>query len=390
MSEPADRPLLLSPLCIADTELPNRIVISPMCTYSCAGDGLATDWHLVHLGKFALGGAGAVFTEAAAVEPRGRITHGDIGIWSAEHAKAFRRVTDFIKANGSLPAIQIAHAGRKASMQRPWHGNAAMTEADIARGETPWDVVAPSPLPSREGWLVPHELDTGEIAGIVRAFADAAGHALDAGFEVLEIHSAHGYLGHSFLSPVSNKRTDSYGGDLEGRMRFSLEVAEAVRAVWPADKPLFVRISSVDVDGAAEGGEEVWRLEDSVVLARELKARGVDVIDCSSSGISGTATAAQGALPLGFRLPYAARVKQEADIATMTVGLILDGPQAEAMLQSGGCDLVAIGREALFDPFWAHHAAHALGADPDFAAWPEQYGWWLTRREPLLKDIGAG
>lgn len=378
-------PILLSSLRIAGTELKNRIVISPMCTYSCAQDGLATDWHLVHLGKFALGGAGAVFTEAAAVEPRGRITHGDLGIWSAEHAAALRPVTRFLKAHGALPAIQLAHAGRKASMQRPWHGNAAMTDADIARGEVPWDIVAPSPLPARDGWLVPHELAPDEIAGIQRAFAHAAGRALEAGFEILEIHSAHGYLGHSFLSPISNRRNDAYGGDLEGRMRFTLETAEAVRAVWPKEKPLFVRISSVDADGGGDG----WQLGDSVVLARELKARGVDVIDCSSSGISGVATAAQGAMPLGFRLPYAERIKREADIMTMVVGLILDGPQAEAMLETGHCDLVAIGREALFDPFWAHHAAHALGADPDFADWSEQYGWWLTRREPLLKKVGA-
>jgi 2,4-dienoyl-CoA reductase-like NADH-dependent reductase (Old Yellow Enzyme family) len=236
---------------------------------------------------------------------------------------------------------------------------------------------------------VPHQLEPCDIAAIQRAFAAAAAHALDAGFEVLEIHSAHGYLGHSFLSPVSNRRNDGYGGDLAGRMRFTLETAEAVRAVWPKDKPLFVRISSVDIDDGAQGDTEVWRLEDSVVLARELKARGVDVIDCSSSGIAGVATAAQGVMPLGFRLPYAGRLKREAGIATMVVGLILDGPQAEAMLGTGDADLVAIGREALFDPFWALHAAHALGVDADFAGWPQQYGWWLTRREPLLRQVGA-
>jgi 2,4-dienoyl-CoA reductase-like NADH-dependent reductase (Old Yellow Enzyme family) len=387
MSDTGPAPLLFTPLPLAGTELKNRVVISPMCTYCCGHDGMPTDWHLVHLGKFAMGGAGTIFTEAAAVEPRGRITHGDAGIWSAEHAAAWRPITEFIKANGSLPAIQIAHAGRKASMQRPWHGNGPMNENDTARGETPWDVVAPSPVPSREGWLMPHALEIDEIGGIVRAFAEATKHALDAGFEVLEVHSAHGYLSHSFLSPISNRRNDAYGGDLAGRMRFTLETVEAVRAAWPQDKPLFVRISSVDIDGDTDG--EVWRLDDSVVLARELKARGVDVIDCSSSGISGLGTAAQGVMPLGFRLPYAARIKHEAEIATMTVGLILDGPQAEAMLQTGDADLVAIGREALFDPFWAVHAAHSLGADPDFAQWPEQYGWWLTRREPLLKQVGA-
>jgi 2,4-dienoyl-CoA reductase-like NADH-dependent reductase (Old Yellow Enzyme family) len=383
-------PILFSPLRVSGAELKNRIVLSPMCTYSCAEDGLATDWHLVHLGKFALGGAAVVFTEAAAVEPRGRITHGDLGIWSAAHAAALRPVTAFLKAHGALPAIQLAHAGRKASMQRPWHGNAAMTDADAARGELPWDIVAPSPLPARDGWLVPHELDTAGIAAIQRAFAAAAGRADEAGFEVLEIHSAHGYLGHSFLSPVSNRRTDAYGGDRAGRMRFTLETAEAVRAAWPQEKPLFVRISSVDVDGdAVNGTADVWTLDDSVVLAAELKARGVDVVDCSSSGISGVATAAQGAMPLGFRLPYAGRIKDEAGIMTMVVGLILDGPQAEAMLQTGRADLVAIGREALFDPFWALHAARALGVDTDFAAWPEPYGWWLSRREPLLEKVGA-
>lgn len=375
---------LFSPFDVSDARFRNRIVVSPMCTYS-AEDGLANDWHLVHLGKFALGGAAAVFTEAAAVEPRGRITHGDLGIWSKDHAGALKPVTAFVRKNGSLPAIQIAHAGRKASTQRPWHGAGPMDETDRARGEEPWGVVAPSPEPVKDGWLMPTELSHTEIHDIQDRFAAAAGYADSAGFEVLEIHSAHGYLSHSFLSPVSNHRNDEYGGDLAGRMRFALETAERVRDVWPKGKPLFVRISSVDVDGGGDG----WQLDDSVVLARELRARGVDVIDCSSGGISGLATAAMGTRPHGYRAEYSGRIGREAGIATMVVGLVITGEEGERILESGDADLIAVGREFLFDPFWAHHAAYELGADPGFEEWPEQYGWWLVRREALLREDGT-
>ncbi len=374
---------LFSPLELRGVRFKNRIVISPMCTYS-ADEGIANDWHLAHLGQFALGGAAAVFTEAAAVEPRGRITHGDLGIWSSHHAAALKPVTAFIRKQGALPSIQIAHAGRKASMQRPWHGNGPMDESDAARGEMPWDIVGPSAEPVREGWLMPAELTVEEIGAIQDRYTAAAGYAIEAGFEVLEMHSAHGYLAHSFLSPISNQRNDAYGGDRAGRMRFTLETAEKVRAVWPDDKPLFVRISSVDADGAMEG----WQLDDSVALAGELKARGVDVVDCSSSGISGLATAALGKQPMGFRTEYSARIGAEADVRTMVVGLILHAEHAERIVARGDADLVAIGREALYDPYWANHAAVALGVDPGFEDWPEQYGWWLTRREPLLREIG--
>ncbi|MDA0785864.1 MAG: NADH:flavin oxidoreductase/NADH oxidase [Proteobacteria bacterium] len=373
---------LFSPLDIRGARFRNRTVISPMCTYS-AQDGLASDWHLVHLGQYALGGAAAVFTEAAAVEARGRITHGDLGIWSSAHAAALKPITAFLRQHGALPAIQIAHAGRKASMQRPWHGNGPLDDTDRARGEDNWDIVAASAEPVKEGWLMPAELSLNEIAEIQANFAAAAGYAVEAGFEVLEIHSAHGYLAHSFLSPISNHRKDAYGGDLAGRMRFTLETAEKVRAVWPEEKPLFVRISAVDVDGGGEG----WQLDDSVALAGELKARGVDVVDCSSGGISGLATAALGPREQGFRAPYASRIREEAGVSTMVVGLVLDADVAESLVASGAADLVAVGREALYDPQWPHHMAHTLGADPDFAAWPEQYGWWLVRREPLLAAI---
>ena len=377
----AEQPLLFSPMSVAGVTLKNRIVVSPMCQYSARG-GLANDWHSVHLGQFALGGAALVFCEASAVEERGRITHGDLGIWSADHAAALKPIVAFLKAHGAVPGMQIAHAGRKASMQRPWHGNGPLDDSDIARGETIWDIVAPSAEPVNEDSLMPHELTVEEIQAIQQAFADAAGRTVAAGFEVLEIHSAHGYLSHSFLSPLSNHRNDAYGGDRAGRMRFTLETVEKVRAVWPDDKPLFVRISSID---GVEGG---WDLDDSVVLVSELKARGVDVMDCSSGGVAGMATATRDPLPLGFRLPFSARIRADNGIATMTHGLIIHAGQAEEILQSGQADLIGIAREALFDPYWPRHAAHALRVDPDFADWPEQYGWWLTRRESNLRKLG--
>lgn len=371
---------LFTPIALRGVTARNRVVISPMCTYS-AVDGMAGDWHLVHLGKFALGGAGIVFVEATAVEARGRITHGDVGIWSDAHAAALGRVAAFLKTHGALPAIQLAHAGRKASMQRPWHGNAALTAEDAARGDIPWDIIAPTAAPMAEGWLVPKAMERADIDAVIAAFAAGAKRALAAGFEIAEIHGAHGYLIHSFLSPLSNRRTDGYGGDLAGRMRFALEVSEAVRAVWPQDKPLFFRVSSVD---GLEGG---WRIEDTVELAKALKARGVDVIDCSSGGITGSATAAAIPRTLGFQVPYAARVRREVGIATQAVGLILDGPQAEAILQAGDADLIAIGREALVDPFWALRAAQALGVSTGYSQWPTPYGWWLERRARTLAQL---
>lgn len=364
---------LFSPLTIKSVTLKNRIAISPMCQYS-AGDGMANDWHLVHLGKFAQGGAGLVFTEAVAVNRIGRITHGDLGIWSEEHAAALARIVAFVRAHGSAAGIQLGHAGRKASMQRPWEGNAALTETEFEKGEMAWRTVAPSALPMTDGWLVPHEMSHDDIAQTVEDFAVAARRADEAGFDVAEIHAAHGYLLASFLSPHSNKRTDAYGGDRSGRARALFEVTDAVRAAWPADKPLFVRISSVD--GTPDG----WNLDDSVWLAGELKKRGVDVVDCSSGGIAGPATAARTPPPDGFQVPFAERIKQKTGIRTQAVGLITRPDQAEEILASGRADIVAIGREALSDPNWPVHAADALGADTAFDTWPEQYGWWLNKR----------
>ena len=375
----ATTPLLFTPLDLRGVTLKNRIVISPMCTYS-ADDGFVSDWHLVHLGKMAQGGAGMIFTEAAAVQAHGRITHGDVGIWSDEHAQGLARIASFIKSQGAVAAIQLAHAGRKASMQRPWHGNGPLDETDRARGEDVWNVVAPSAIALDEGWLKPHELAVSEIHDMQESWRLAAKRAQQAGFDVVEIHSAHGYLGHEFLSPLTNKRTDAYGGDRAGRMRFTLELAEAIRSVWPDDKPLFTRISSVD---GIDGG---WAIEDSVALARELQTIGVDVIDCSSGGLMGSATAARVKRGPGFQVPFAERIRQDAKIKTMAVGLILDGQQAEQVLRSEQADLIAIGREALHDPNWPLHAQAKLGCQGHFEAWPQQYGWWLDKRQQSLQQ----
>ena len=373
---------LFQPLTLRGITAPNRIIISPMCQYS-AIDGVVTDWHLVHLGKFAQGGAGIVMVEASAVTPEGRITHGDVGLWNDAQQAPLARIAAFIRDNGSVPAIQLAHAGRKASMQRPWYGNAALDDADRARGDLPWRIVAPSAIPMDDGWLMPHELSVADMKELREKWRLATLRAADADFDVLEVHCAHGYLLHEFLSPLSNKRADAYGGDRAGRMRFPLEIIETVRAAWPQDRPLSVRVSSVD---GVEGGVEIT---DSVAFAREAKARGADLIDCSSGGLLGSATAARIPRGYGFQVPFAETIRREAEIATMAVGLILHPQQADDVVAQGQADLVGIGREALFDPNWPLHARLALGEQDGevFGAWPKQYGWWLERREPGLRKL---
>jgi 2,4-dienoyl-CoA reductase-like NADH-dependent reductase (Old Yellow Enzyme family) len=376
--------MLFDEIRIRDVRLRNRIVVSPMCQYS-AQDGHVADWHLVHLGKFAQGGAAAVFVEATAVEKRGRITHGDTGIWDDAHIAGLQRIAAFVKSQGAVPAIQLAHAGRKASMARPWHGNGPLTQEDLQRGDKPWGIVAPTDAAIGEEWLRPRAFEKGDFQVLLNAYRNAVRRAHAAGFEILELHAAHGYLLHTFLSPISNTRKDEYGGSLENRMRFPLEVAKEVRNAWPAGKPLFMRVSSID---DVEGG---WGVDDTVLFSRQLKAIGVDVVDCSSGGILGSATAATKTILQrvpGFQIPFAERVKREAGLMTMAVGLILTPQQAEEALQAGRADLIAIGREALYDPNWPLHAALALGVDPEFAQWPQQYGWWLTRRESLLRKVG--
>ena len=296
------QPRLFTPMSLRGITTKNRIVISPMCQYS-ADDGVANDWHLVHLGKFAQGGAGIVMTEATAVTAEGRITHGDLGLWHDGQIGPLKRIAAFLRANGSVPAIQLAHAGRKASMQRPWYGNAALTAEDIARGDKPWTIVAPSAIPMDDGWLMPHELTVQDLGKLREDWRQAALRAVEADFDVLEIHCAHGYLLHEFLSPLSNHRGDAYGGDRTGRMKHPLEIIETIRAVWPADRPLFVRISSVDgIDGGID-------IADSVAFVNEAKARGADVIDCSSGGLMGSATAARIPRGYSFQVPFAEQIR---------------------------------------------------------------------------------
>jgi 2,4-dienoyl-CoA reductase-like NADH-dependent reductase (Old Yellow Enzyme family) len=369
-------PLLFSPIELKSLRLENRIVLSPMCQYM-AIDGLVQDWHLAHHSRFALSGLGLAIVEATAVQRNGRITHGCTGIWDDSQIAGMKRIVDLYHAHGVAVGIQIGHAGRRASAQRPWEG--AQPLADNAKHEPAWPTVGPSAVPEKPGNPVPRELSIGEIDALRRDFANAARRVLAAGFDVLEIHGAHGYLIHSFVSPISNQRSDAYGGTPEKRMRLPLEVAEAIRQVWPEDRPLFYRVSSVD---GVVGGLSI---NETARLAAELKARGVDLIDCSAGGMSGPATLATAKIRPGFQVQYAEAIKRDAKIPTMAVGAILDGPQAEAILQRGQADLVAIGREMLADPNWTYHAALALGLADPYAVLPKQYGFYLERRAKVLE-----
>ncbi len=352
---------LFSPLRLRGVELRNRIVVSPMCQYS-SEDGFASDWHLVHLGSRAVGGAGLIFTEAAAVLPEGRISPQDLGIWKDEHVEMLARIFEFVRRQGAVPAMQLAHAGRKASTAPPWEGGKPVSEAE--GGWSP--IFGASALPFDDGYQTPEELDHAGIARIRDAFAQAAVRALQAGAEIVEIHAAHGYLLHSFYSPLGNKRTDEYGGSFENRTRFLRETVTAVRAVWPETLPLFVRISSTDW---TEGG---WTGDDSVALARQLKPLGVDLIDCSSGGNVPDAKIPVGA---GYQLPFATKVRAEAEIATGTVGMITEPAQADQIVRLGEADLVFMAREFLRHPYWPLNAAKPLHQKPEP---PPQYGRaWL-------------
>lgn len=353
---------LFSPLQIRDIQLRNRIVVSPMCQYSSV-DGLANDWHLVHLGSRAVGGAALVFTEAAAVEPAGRISPDDLGIWDSVHVEPLARIVRFINAQGSVAGIQLAHAGRKASTAAPWKGG---NPVDVSEGG--WSPIwAPTAIPFDSGYQKPQELDLSGIALVIRCFADAAMRSLEAGFQVLEVHAAHGYLLNEFLSPLSNQRTDKYGGSFENRIRILCEAVEAVRKVWPERLPLFVRISASDW---SEGG---WTVEDSVDLARHLRPLGVDLIDCSSGGLVPRAKIAVGA---GYQVPFAARLRREADIMTGAVGMITAPEQADEIIRNGQADIVLLARQFLRDPYWPLHAAPVVHQD---VSWPDQYGRAKTK-----------
>jgi len=347
--------ILFSSFRLRELSFRNRIFVSPMCQYSCV-DGVPNNWHLVHLGSRAVGGAALVMVEASGVSPEGRISPQDMGIWSAVQRDAFRPIVQFIREQGAVPGIQLAHAGRKASTDVPWRGG-----GPLAPDQGAWEPLAPSALPFTPAHAVPRALTAADIDIVVRQFAEAAQRALSAGFETVEIHMAHGYLLHEFLSPLSNRRTDEYGGALENRARLPLRVARAVREAWPAHLPVFVRISASDW---VEGG---WDLEQSIRLAQWLKDAGIDLIDCSSGGL--VANARVPAAP-GFQVPFAAAIRAQAGIATGAVGLISDPSQAEQIVAGGQADVVLMAREFLRDPYWPLHAARQLKVD---VPWPPQY-----------------
>ncbi|MGD9976144.1 MAG: NADH:flavin oxidoreductase/NADH oxidase [Desulfatirhabdiaceae bacterium] len=346
---------LFTPLTLRELNFRNRIFVSPMCQYSCR-DGMATDWHLVHLGSRAVGGAGLVMTEATAIVPEGRISPSDLGIWSSGQANALHPIAQFIRSQGAVAGIQLAHAGRKASTDAPWRGGQPLTANDGG-----WQPVAPTALPFSADHPAPRELTRAEIRTVVDRFADAAEQAISAAFQVVEIHMAHGYLLHEFLSPISNRRPDEFGGDIEGRIRFPLLVAQAVREVWPADLPVFVRISASDW---IEGG---WDIDQSIILCKRLRDIGIDLIDCSSGGLTPDARMV---LAPGFQVPFASAIRQETGMAVAAVGLITRPEQAEQTLVCENADAVFLGREMLRDPYWPIHAAQSLHAD---FSWPVQY-----------------
>ncbi|MBW3098428.1 NADH:flavin oxidoreductase/NADH oxidase [Pseudohoeflea coraliihabitans] len=374
---------LFSPLALRGVTLKNRIVISPMQQYASDDGGEPAAWHFEHLVRLAQGGAGLVFTEVAAIDPIGRNTHFDLGLWSDTQTASWARLARKIAAAGSVPGIQIGHCGRKASVQAPWDGFGPLGPEDAANGEPPWNVVGPSPIAANPGWPVPAELTIAQIGDLVTAYGDAARRAAEAGFQAIDIHAAHGYLIHSFLSPISNHRQDAYGGDRANRMRFALEVTRAVRANWPDHLPIFVRISAID--GMPEG----WDIDDSIALARELSLAGVDVIDCSSGGLTSRSTTAAIQRPQGYQVPLSAKVRAGAGLTTMAVGLIRQPAYAESVLQDGDADLIAIGRESLHNPFWPLHAAVELLGEAGYAHWPPRYGWWLERRLGQLSPENA-
>ncbi len=347
---------LFSSIKIRGLELKNRIAVSPMCQYS-SNNGMPNDWHLVHLGSRAVGGAGLVFTEATAVSPEGRISPDDAGIWNDEQENAYKGITSFIKSQNSVPGIQLAHAGRKASTFSPWKGSGEVTPEKGG-----WQTIAPSAVPFSDKYPSPREMSVEDIKLVIEQFCQAAKRSWDAGFEIIELHFAHGYLIHEFLSPISNKRTDHYGGSLENRCRFTIEITKAVRKIIPASMPLFVRISASDW---TDGG---WDIDQSVQLAKWLKDIGVDLIDCSSGGNVSNAK-----IPLepGYQIPFAQKIKKEANILTGGVGLITDAEQAEQIISKKQADIVLLAREMLRDPYWPMHAAKKLNVElTDF---PNQY-----------------
>jgi 2,4-dienoyl-CoA reductase-like NADH-dependent reductase (Old Yellow Enzyme family) len=371
-----NQPLLFTPLTIRSLTLKNRVVVAPMHQYAGA-DGFATDWHLMNAGRYAAGGAGLVMMESTKVERRGCGTVGDLGLWHDEFVPALARCADFVHSCGAAAGIQLGHSGRKSRIQRPWEGGKPLERSPAIADWDDWELVAPSAIAFDAASPVPRALERDEIRAIAQSWGRAAARAHAAGFDVVEIHGAHGFLIHQFLSPASNTRDDEYGGSEAKRMRFALEVCEAVRARWPEDKPLFLRISAEDDAG--------WGPAQSVALAQAVGPLGVDVIDCSSGGLVAKPPALAPAY--GYQVPYAEKIKKEAGIATMAVGLIVHAHQAEKILAEGRADLVALAREMLYNPNWALDAARKLGAAQPFAVVPPAAGWWLARRAATVPQV---
>lgn len=375
-------PALFQPFTLRDVTFKNRIAVSPMSQYR-AFDGYANDWHMVHLGRFALGGAGLIFAEATAVEACGRRTHGDLGLWQDEQVEKLLQITSFISDEGSIPGVQLAHAGRKASERRPWHGETPVDDIDVAeRDEAPWTAIGPSPIPYADGWPAPQEMSESEIRRVIKAFGDAARRSKEAGFKVIEVYAAHGFLVHQFLSPIANQRTDQWGGNDINRRRFAVEIARSIRSQWPERYPLLFRLSATDW---LDGGLEV---EDTIATAAALKTEGVDMIDCSSGGIGGKERPRRMLIEQGFQAPFAQQIRAEAGVSSMAVGFLWDAEKCEAIIANGEADMVALARELLDDPNWSMHAAKALGSNDDHAFWPIEFGWWLMKRDRLLGKLG--
>ncbi len=360
---------LFEPFTMRNVTFKNRIAVSPMSQYR-AENGYANEWHMVHLGRFALGGAGLVFAEATGVEARGRRTHGDLSLWEDGQIEELNRILAFLEAEGAAPGIQLGHAGRKASERRPWHGETPVDAEDQAqRGEAPWRTLAPSALPYAEGWPEPLEMSQADIAEVIEAFGAAARRAHEASFKVIEVYAAHGFLVHQFLSPLANVRTDEWGANAAGRNRFAVEVARSIRQNWPDDLPLIFRLSSTDwIDGSIE-------IDDTIETAQQLKATGVDMIDCSSGGIGGRDRPRRMVIEQGFQVPFSAQIQREAGLPTMAVGFLWDAEKCAAIIDNGEAEIVALACELLDDPNWPLHIATQLGEDQGHALWPQESGW---------------
>ena len=379
---------LFSPIKIRGVTSSNRVVLSPLCMYS-AKKGIPNDWHFSHLSTYARAGVGIIFTEATAVQEDGRITPYCCGLWNDKQAKSLKKIAKFIKKMGSIPAIQLAHAGRKASAKQPWKGGTPLDSKAEEIEEKPWKPIAPSEIALAEGWQTPRAMSILEINKLIKNYVNSAKRAVSAGFKIIEIHAAHGYLIHSFLSPISNKRDDDYGGSYEGRIKLLKNIITEIRKEVPEELPIFCRISAID------GQKNGWTILDSIKLAKTLNNLGVDVIDCSSGGIIGRPRFAvddKGELlnkntdrGLGFQVPLADEIKKSVDIKTMAVGVIINAKQAEEIISTKKADLIAMGREMMYNPFWLLHAAQELNVDPNFDMWPDQYRWAVSRRSDIIK-----